>query len=32
MPKWSQRLSDEQIHVVAAYVHYLSQRGDAAAH
>lgn len=32
MPKWSPRLSDEQIHVVAAYVHYLSQRGDAAAH
>ena len=30
MPVWSPRLSDEQIHVVAAYVYHLSHPDDAA--
>jgi len=29
MPAWSPRLSDDDIHVLAGYVHHLSHRGDA---
>lgn len=31
MPVWSPRLSDAEIHVLAAYVYHLSHRGDVAA-
>ena len=30
MPAWNARLSDQEIHVLAGYVHHLSQRGKAA--
>jgi cytochrome c oxidase cbb3-type subunit 3 len=29
MPAWSGRLSDDQIHVIAAYVYHLSRPVDA---
>ncbi|MEO7068212.1 MAG: c-type cytochrome [Rhodanobacter sp.] len=29
MPAWNSRLSDDQIHVLAAYVHHLSQKKNA---
>lgn len=31
MPAWRPRLSEEEIHILAGYVHHLAQRGDAGA-
>jgi cytochrome c oxidase cbb3-type subunit 3 len=28
MPPWSTRLSEDQIHVIAAYVYHLSHQAD----